>query len=63
MKLALKVFHSGRWFLQYETGQGKTALCLGIAMQRALMGHAVLVVNNSPELAFRDHKKAAQVSQ
>lgn len=49
--------------MQYETGQGKTALCLGIAVTRALRGETVFILNHSPELTFRDHKKAHRVEE
>jgi hypothetical protein len=48
----------GTYFLSYSTGQGKTALCLAIAAQRALLGEAVIILNASVELTFRDYKKA-----
>ena len=34
-----------RYFIHFETGQGKTALCLGIAAIRASYGEAVWIVN------------------
>jgi archaellum biogenesis ATPase FlaH len=48
--------------MQYETGQGKTALCLGIALKKVRQGFQVVILNSSSDLTFRDHKKASLIS-
>jgi superfamily II DNA or RNA helicase len=45
-------------FLQYQTGQGKTALCLAIACYLNQLGRRVFIINDSQELTFRDYKKS-----
>ena len=51
-----------RWFIQYQTGQGKTALCLAIGSYFAKASRIVFLVNYSQELTFRDYKKAQAIS-
>jgi hypothetical protein len=53
---------TGRRFIQYDTGQGKTALCLAIATSRARDGACVFIANSSADLTFRDHKKGSLIS-
>ena len=53
----------GKFLLALETGQGKTALCLAVGCMAVKNGANVWIINVSPELTFRDFKKAEECSQ
>jgi len=57
-RLCLEGLVQGQHYFRYQTGQGKTALCIGIAVAKARQGSCVVVLNESLDLTFRDYKKA-----
>jgi hypothetical protein len=52
-----------KFLLALETGQGKTALCLAVGCMAAKNGATVCIINASPDLTFRDYKKAEECSK
>lgn len=62
-KLWADAISTGRWYIQYETGQGKTALCFAIASKLSYLNKLVFVINRSEDLTFRDFKVATTASE